>query len=170
MKRQRGFTLVELLVTMAIALVLLVIAIPNLVSAKKSSNETAAASNLNAVFQAQNVYASQYGGFAPAISNLATKTTPPDCVGAGMLDPTVWTATPTMSGYNFSALATPGADNPTDVAQTIAGCPVWHSWSLTSTPISTSTGTRGFYIDDSGTVKYTKDGSAPGPTSTALGQ
>jgi prepilin-type N-terminal cleavage/methylation domain-containing protein len=170
MKRQRGFTLVELLVTMAIALVLLVIAIPNLISAKKSSNETAAASNLNAVFQAQNVYSSQYGGFAPTLAALATKDVPADCNGAGMLDPTVWTATPVISGYNFSALVVPGADNTTDVSQQVAGCTVWHSYSITATPLSTSTGTRGFYLDDSGSVKYSKDGTAPGPTSTALGQ
>jgi prepilin-type N-terminal cleavage/methylation domain-containing protein len=170
MKRTRGFTLVELLVTMAIALILLAIAIPNLVGARRSANETAAANNLRAVWQAQNVYQNTYGGYAPAVANLATKNTPPDCAGAGMLDATVWIGTPTLAGYNFSAITVPGADNPSDVSQTIGGCPVWHSWSMTATPLSTSTGTKGFYIDDAGTTKYSKDGTAPTPTSLAMGQ
>jgi prepilin-type N-terminal cleavage/methylation domain-containing protein len=166
----KGFTLVELLVTMAIALVLLVIAIPNYISARKSSNETATAHNLSALFNAQHLYSSMYGGYAPAYANLVgTPGTAPTCATAGILDPTMWAATPAMGGYNFAAITVPGADNPTDVSQTIGGCVVWHSWSTTATPVSTATGTRSFYLDDGGVIRYSLTGAA-GVTSTPLGQ
>ena len=59
-KRQRGFTLMELLIVMSIMIILMLIAIPNFISMKGEANETSAMQSLRAIYQAQIQYQTNF--------------------------------------------------------------------------------------------------------------
>jgi type IV pilus assembly protein PilA len=67
MRRNRGFSLIELLIVVGIILVIAAIAIPNLMRARIAANESAAASQLRTLNTAQIAYATQYPaqGYGP---------------------------------------------------------------------------------------------------------
>ena len=64
----RGFSLIELLIVIAIILIIAAIAIPNLIQARISANEAAAASSIRTITTAAVVYSTTYqNGYPPAI-------------------------------------------------------------------------------------------------------
>jgi type IV pilus assembly protein PilA len=73
--RTLGFTLMELLVTLAILLVLTVIVIPNLSGVKMQANQNAAMSSLKSIYQAEVAYETKYpvNGFACSLAELGGK-------------------------------------------------------------------------------------------------
>ena len=70
--RQRGFTLMELLIVMSIMIILMLIAIPNFISMKAQADETSAIQSLRAIYQAQIQYQTNFpaNGFACALTAL----------------------------------------------------------------------------------------------------
>ncbi len=58
--RQRGFTLMELLIVMSIMIILMLIAIPNFISMKAQADETSAIQSLRAIYQAQIQYQTNF--------------------------------------------------------------------------------------------------------------
>ena len=81
MKRQKGFSLIELLIVVAIILIIAAIAIPNLMRARMSANESAAAGSLRTINTAQLSYNAAYqtfgtlaqlGGAIPCTASAAT--------------------------------------------------------------------------------------------------
>jgi len=105
--RQRGFSLIELLIVVAIILVIAAIAIPNMLKAKMSANEASAISSVRAINTAQVTYAVTYptDGYADNLAKLGAPTSGPVTnMNAGLLD---WVlGCPTQpcpkSGYTFS--------------------------------------------------------------------
>src|SRR5271154_2911044 len=112
MRKQRGFSLIELLIVGAIILIIAAIAIPNLLRARIAANEASAVSSIRTISTAMISYNSTYPtvGFAANLSTLGGScagSTVPTSSSACLIDSTL--AGGTKSGYTFVATASGSA-------------------------------------------------------------
>ena len=103
MKRETGFTLIEMLIVVALILIIAAITIPSLIHAKINANEASAVASVRAINQEEVQYQAAYGGFADSLANLGgadpcTKSAATAC----LLDESL--AGGVKSGYNFAAV------------------------------------------------------------------
>ena len=154
MKRNQGFTLVEIMIVVAIIALLAAIAIPNLLRARHNANETAAIGALRTISTAQESFrAAQnpptYGVLGPnATAGTLTGSVPP------YLNMTATATVITRQGYTLTQAGVDG-----------------NTYCVTAVPITPgTTGTRLFAVDGSGVVRSTSGGVDPvcgGPPWTA---
>ena len=113
MRKQKGFSLIELLIVVAIILIIAAIAIPNLLRARMSANESSAAAGIRTISTAEVTYFTTYQlGYAATLTALGTPAggcTTPDATNSACLIDAVLTsasavATP-KSGYVFGVQA-----------------------------------------------------------------
>jgi prepilin-type N-terminal cleavage/methylation domain-containing protein len=104
--KQKGFSLIELLIVVAIILIVAAIAIPNLLRSKMSANEASAVGSLRILNTASISFNTTYGNYPPALSDLGPSTVPPS-TAADLIDSALVTGT--KSGYTFSF--TPNSTN-----------------------------------------------------------
>lgn len=148
-RNQKGFSLIELLIVVAIILIIAAIAIPNLLRSRMAANEASAVSAVRAITTAEHAYFQAYPdvGFTCSLVNLGPPPTgqPYNTTGAGILDAVV--ATGTKSGYSF------GLSNCT-------GTPVISSYTSIAQPVNVGgTGQRAFCSDASGVMRFSDDGN-----------
>ena len=113
-KKNKGFSLIELLIVVAIILIIAAIAIPNLLRARISANESSAVASLRTLNTAQISYDSAFPtvGFATTLGALSgTSCAPPGSANACYIDETL--ASGTKSGYSFQLTGTAGTPNET---------------------------------------------------------
>ncbi|HXN72928.1 MAG TPA: prepilin-type N-terminal cleavage/methylation domain-containing protein [Candidatus Acidoferrales bacterium] len=101
-KPSSGFSLIELLIVVAIILVIAAIAIPNLIRARIAANQAAAVENCRTITSAEIIYYTSYGaGFAPSLTALGGPVTgTPTVTNAQLIDDVL--STGNRSGYVFT--------------------------------------------------------------------
>ena len=159
--KQKGFSLIELLIVVAIILIIAAIAIPNLLRSKMAANEASAVASLRTYNTSIVAYQTTYA--TDPATNLAQlgpvpSGTAPSSASADLVDSLLGSATPVKSGYTFSY--TP-----------VSATPVTQ-YSILAKPQSSSTGQRYFLTNQSGVIYQTSDGTIPsvgGSSTTPIG-
>jgi type IV pilus assembly protein PilA len=124
MKSNRGFSLLELLIVVAIILIIATIAIPSLLRSRQAAQESAAVAQIRTINTAQVTYLSSYGGSYGTAGQL---------IAAGLLDSRF---SGSVSGFNFAVDAS-GTD--------------YTAW---ATPTSLNAGRYGYYSTPDAVVRY----------------
>jgi prepilin-type N-terminal cleavage/methylation domain-containing protein len=153
-KTDKGFSLIELLIVVAIILIIAAIAIPNLLRAKIAANQASAVGSLRTLNTACIAFSTSYGQFPSALTNLGPISSggTASSTSADLIDSVL--AGGQKSGYNFSY--TPGASN--------------QSYSITATPITVgTTGQNMYFTDQSGVIRVNTSGSGANASSTPIG-
>ncbi len=135
LRRRNGFSLIELLIVIAIILIIITIAAPKLNRARMYSQETAAIGAIRAIHTAQTQYFSQYGRFATSLTELGPAASgqvgpaAADLIGSDL-------SGGKKSGYNFTVTGSPGG------------------YVISAVPeVYNSTGSRTFYSDQTLVVR-----------------
>lgn len=154
-KLQQGASLVQLVIGVAVALMIAVFVIPNLLHSRITTNESAALASLRTLNASCVSYAMLHGSYPQSLSSLGPGD-PANSAAPGLIDSSL--ANGAKSGYVFTY--TPGA---TGVSGNVL------SYSITANPVAPgSTGRRGFFTDQSGVIRANPAGAA-GASSTPVG-
>jgi len=160
-KREKGFSLIELLIVVAIILIIAAIAIPNLLRSRMAANEASAVGSIRTINTAAISFNSSYGdGFPVTLAQIGTTgTAVVSCANAEYLDSVLTLGK--KSGYSFvlgaGATVWPAASVPAGcVAGSVDG------YTVTAVPQNPgTTGQRSFCSDATGVIRYDATGTAP---------
>lgn len=127
MKKEQGFSLIELLVVLVIIGVIAAIAVPGLKRARQQANAGSAIQSLRTITTAQHLYERKNFEYASSLSQLETEATIDSSLGSGL-----------KSGYSFTLGTTP--DN--------------KHFTCTAIPVDVPTGLGHFFVDDTGVIRF----------------
>ncbi|MEM7260509.1 MAG: type II secretion system protein [Planctomycetota bacterium] len=134
MIRDRGFTLIELMIVVSILAIVASVAIPSLLSSRKAANEASTISMLRTAHTVNELYRSRFGEYAPNEN---------DWVAAGLLPEDNGGIAGGPRGYDFTY---------------VGGLTVWDVVAVPSDP--GHTGDRSFYADETGIIRFNSSGPA----------
>ena len=148
MKRNhKGFSLIELLIVVAIILIIAAIAIPNLLRSRMAANEASAVGSLRTINTACVTYSTTYPtiGYPANLTNLGPATSATS-TSADLVDSVL--SAGTKSGYTFTF--TQNTSNTPSVGYTVTANPASRG----------TTGQRGFFTDQSGVIRANSTATA----------
>jgi type IV pilus assembly protein PilA len=163
--KQKGFSLIELLIVVAIILIIAAIAIPNLIRSKMAANEASAVASIRTINTSEVVYSSTYNvpnvfsADLPSLSDgsgssTCSTTAVPTSTAACLIDPALEKATSAAkakSGYFFTYVQGTG------------------SYTINADPATVnSTGVRGFFSDQTVVIRYINPGPGAGATNSPI--
>ena len=154
MRKQKGFSLIELLIVVAIILIIAAIAIPNLLRSRIAANEASAVGSIRTINTAEVTYASTYPdiGFAGLASLGGPSSGTATSGQAGLIDSVL--SSGLKSGYSFTVSVATGSPATLYI---VNGDPV----------VRGQTGQRSFFSDQSGVIRYNTTAQA-GATDSPL--
>src|SRR5246127_1030119 len=152
--KQKGFSLIELLIVVAIILIIAAIAIPNLLRSKIAANQASAVGSLRTLNTACIDYSTSYGQFPSALTNLGPIASggTASSTSADLIDSVLAGGSKSGSTFVFGA----GGRN--------------QSYTITATPITpATTGQNMYFTDQSGVIRVDTSGSGATVASTPIG-
>ena len=133
MSRKQGFTLIELMIVVAIIAIIAAIAIPSLLNARKAGNEASAISSCRTITTVNEQYRTRFGSYADSLDRLYTQAYIDKVLGSKQ-----------KSGYDFTYASTDK-----------------NLWTCNADPHDAGkTGDRGFFVDQSGVIRFELTGAA----------
>ena len=152
--KQKGFSLIELLIVVAIILIIAAIAIPNLMRSKMAANEASAVASLRTLNTSVVAFSTTYNTDPATLAALGPSAAP-SSTAADLVDNLLGVDPAQKSGYTITYTA-------------VAGTPIT-LYTILAVPQSTSTGQRKFFTDQSGVIRQTTDGTVPTASSGPIG-
>ena len=152
----RGFSLIELLIVVAVILIIAAIAIPNFLRSKMRANEASAVSSLRTITTAEVVYSTTYNiGYSSSLPSLGGNGGAITASNAGLIDSVL--SSGTKSGYTFSYAATSSDAQGNILTYTANADPV----------LVGTTGDGHYYVDQTSIIRVNQVAIA-GPNDTPV--